>query len=261
MSKSYKMIERPARWVSAHRKNEFKYSFLTRQCNIVNASGYARIILNAAFPFTTEVGQRIYIVSGSYKGYHTIQSIQGSLHITLNTAYSGAVFSWTDVWQIVLPEVKLYKGYKDGQLVLPLYPSGSQDLYDVMPYTLIGTFYPESGPDGYLRFDISGYLKTAIETPYKLQYNDDETDYNYPITAQLKVPVKNYNKIELIIEGTCECVLYAANSSISTDDLNRYYVDTNRQMQPLLQPVSLLSIEKVGNKIGGPLQVLETELL
>jgi hypothetical protein len=43
----------------------------------------------------------------------------------------------------------------------------------------------------------------------------------------------NYSKVDLVIENGLECSLYLANSGIETNDLNRYYVDTNQPMQPL----------------------------
>lgn len=244
----YKCLSQPAKWVSAHRKNEYKFR-LPQQIvgSSYNAGGYLGIILSGAFPYALNVGDRVYIPNnGTITGFHTIKSITSSLQFVLNTVanVSGSGFV---IWQCYLPTVKIYKGYKAGELVLT-YNTGTIDLFDIMPYELVAEFKPEVDFDGYVKFDICGYLKTVIESPFKVAYNADETSYNYPYGLTTYTP-KYYNKVELILEDTLINTHYSANASITTDELNREFVDTQRQLQPLLMPVNYFGTFKLGDYI------------
>lgn len=246
---NYKLLQQPAKWVSAHRKNEYK--FRLPQSLIMsgyNDSGKLKLILSSAFTYPINVGDRIYIPNlAPYTGFHTIKSIDSSIQFTLNTDYVANLSGLIVVWQCNLPTVKLYKGYKAGELVLT-YNTGTIDLYDIMPYELVAEFKPEVDFDGYVKFDICGYLKTVIESPFKGAYNPDEINYNYPYGLSIYTP-KYYNKVELILEDTLINTHYAANASITTDELNREFVDTQRQLQPLLMPVKYFGQFQIGDFI------------
>lgn len=249
---NYKVLQRPAKWIAAHRKNEYKVRLPQKAIvSGYNSGGKLKIILNGAFPFPINEGDRIYIPNlAPYTGFHIIESIDSSIQFTLTTPYQVGLSGSIVVWQCVLPTVRIYKGYKAGELVLT-YNSGTIDLYEIMPYTLAAEFKPEVDFDGYLKFDICGYVKTVIETPFKGAYNPDETSYLYPYGTSIYTP-KYYNKIDIVFgeqeETGAKTLLvthYAANASITTDELNREFVDTGRQLQPLKMPV-----EYFGNGIA-----------
>ncbi len=242
---NYKVLQRPAKWIAAHRKNEYKVRLPQKAIvSGYNSGGKLKVILSGAFPYTINEGDRIYIPNNPpYTGFHVIESIDSSIQFTLTTPYVAGLSGIVPVWQVVLPTVYIYKGYKAGELVLT-YNSGTIDLYEIMPYTLAAEFKPEVDFDGYLKFDVCGYVKTVIETPFKGAYSPDEESFLYPYGTNIYTP-KYYNKVEIILEETLIATHYAANASITTDELNREFVDTGRQLQPLKMPV-----EYFGNGIA-----------
>lgn len=251
---SYRCINIPAKWVSAHRKNEYKIRLPQSTINSgYNSGGYLKVILAGAFPNALNVGDRIYIPAGTdYTGFHTIKSIDSSIQFTLETAYISNIGGSVVVWQVYLPTVEIWKGYRDGEIVLT-WTGGTIDLYDIMPYELVGTFQPEAGFDGYLTFDICGYLKTVIETPYKAAYSPDEESFLYVRNATEIYTPKYYNRVEVVLNDGLIRTHYVANAGITTDELNRGFVDTGRQMQPLLVPVDYFGDFKLGDFINGNL--------
>jgi len=60
---------------------------------------------------------------------------------------------------------------------------------------------------------------------------------------------KYYNKVTLIMDGGVLSTHYAANASITTDELNRGFVDTGRQLQPLKMPVVYFGEYSIGSYI------------
>lgn len=253
----YKVKKRPAKWISAHRTNE--YTIILESHSIFgtyDASGYLGFVTTTALD-SPAVGDRIYIYagagsSGTYTGYHIIREVISTIQIVTETDYVGYATGSNTVSQIVLPTISLYKGYTDGEIILP-YDSGTIDLYDIQPYELVAEFQPETNLDGEIVFDFSGYTKAIIESPYKAGYNYDENDYTYALSHDKYIPM-NYSRIKLILNG-CEIGYhYCANASITTDELNRDYVDTDRQMQPLLQPVNYYGQYYKGDYIEQDLQ-------
>jgi hypothetical protein len=241
MSKSYKIKGVPAKWVSAHRENIFKYRLpqSTIYSIINNGSGKMRITTTGAFSgFTPLVGERIFIPkSGSDFGYYaTIETMLGPNQFDINLAWTANFGGSIPIWLVRLPEVQLYSGWRAGELVLPVI-GGTVDMYTMQPYTLIGKFFPESGTDGYVRFDVSGYLKVALPSPYKMLQNPDEAPFVFPFNATQLYPTKQYTRVQVVIEYTLEYTMFVANASISTNELNQKFVDTMRVMQPLEQPI------------------------
>lgn len=244
MSANYSIIQRPPQWVSAHRECEFKYGIggTLISSGYDDGDGYLKVNLSGVFPFTPAVGDRVYIKSGTYTGYHVIRSIQSTTQYTFETLWTVDISSSTIIWQVKLPEFRIYKGYASGEIVLPLYPSGTKDLYTIQPRTLAATFRPEFGTDGYISFDISGYLKACLETPYKAGYNETEQSYQYAKSATVDYVPMQYAKVDIMLyengseTGNLEMTLYVANSALSSEDLNRYHVDTGKPLSPLNMP-------------------------
>lgn len=236
MSAHYSIKQMPPKWVSAHRKCEFKYAILGTLIGSAynDGNGYVKINLGSAFFEPLAVGDRVFI-SGStyYNGFNVIREVHSTIQYTLETTY--ILDDNGFIQPVTLPTVSLYKGYTDGELVLPLYPSGSLDMFDIQPRELLAEFQPEIGIEGLITFDISGYLKAALESPYKVGYNDTETNYVYAKSATESYLPMNTAKIEVIIESNLERTLIAHNTSLAVDDLNRYFVDTVRGLQPLKQ--------------------------
>lgn len=257
----YKLISKPAKWLSAHRRNEFKIRLPQSTISSgTNNGGYLKITLSGAFLNTLAVGDRLYIPNLSpYTGYHTVREVHSSVQVTLNTLYQSSISGAAVVWKVELPTIQIYKGYKEAEQVVS-YDGGTYDFYTNQPYELLAAFTPEAGADGYVTFDVSGYIKTAIENPYKPAYNPDEDNKLYPVSL-LGIKLSEYtplyyNKITIVmpdITGTIKGILsahYAANSAISTDELNRYYVDTERPIGVFKQPVKLFNLFTVADYIN-----------
>lgn len=236
MSRNYKLKSGYQKWVSAHRSNVFKFGIPTVTAfGGYDALGYLGLVLTSSYSIATpQVGDRLYIYSGAYKGFHTVRQVISGIQFITETAWTvSPTWNSEKVGFCKLPTVKVAKGYRQGELILPLYPSGSIDLYDVQPYEIVAEFMPEVGSDGLIEFDLLGYLKSVLVAPYKIFYNQDEQNYVYAKSQSEAYIPMNYQKVELIIENGIECVLYVSNSSITTNELNRYYVDTDQPMQPL----------------------------
>lgn len=238
MSLNYKMMERPSKWVSAHRANRFKYRLpvTTISSGYDDGNGYLKLNLSSAFYYPLAVGDRVYIPAGTdYTGFHTIRTVHSTIQYTLETTYTSLISGSATIYEVILPIIKLYRGYNTGELVVPLYPSGSIDMATVQERELIAEFVPEANIDGFISFDISGYLKASLDSPYVFMYNEDLDNYNKQFKPDCLLLLKDTQKIDVIIDGNLECSLIACNAAITTEDLNRYFVDTIRPLSPLKQ--------------------------
>jgi hypothetical protein len=193
-----------------------------------NASGYLGIVMTSTFgSYVPVVGDRVFIYSGTYQGYHVIREVVSSIQFVTETTYTTTMYN-DNVGFVTLPTIQIYKGYRDDELILPLYPSGSLDLYDVQPRELVAEFKPESGIDGLITFDVSGYLKSVMDVP--------TYEANYAQSATSDYLIENFQKVELVCDGCLELIMFVANSARTTQELNRFFVDTQHPMQPLTKP-------------------------
>jgi hypothetical protein len=141
----------------------------------------------------------------------------------LQTAYPSTVISSVGAGCefVDLPSVTVYSGWNVGELII-----GGVDMSTVQPYKLIATFRPEADLNGRLRFNLSGYAQAAFPTPYKIHYNLDEVNYNI-FTGTITVGGKEYIYLRHFFNGSLKGENYVANSGLTVDDLNRYYVKAN----------------------------------
>lgn len=234
MSK-YKVVQRPPLWMSAHRENIFRVRPPQTLINSIvdNADGTFTVNLQSSFGISLEVGERVFIplINYKYGKFYIIKEVATSTKITVYGDYEGNTFG-SVIWYILKPLVQIYGGWELGELIIE-----GVDMFTVQPVKLLGEFYPETAFDGYFEFDICGYLKASLPTPYKYAYNDTETNYNIP-TTDYEVIAKGYNIIRVVMNGhTLIGTHYVANSSITTAELNRNFVDTDLALQPLAQPL------------------------
>lgn len=228
------MVGRPAKWVSAHRKNEFKYRLPQAVIMALsdNGDGTTRITVSGSYTggLVLVTGERVFIPSiGAGFGKSYIATVISGTQFDINETWT-TTLSAGFVWLCRLPEVQLYGGWEVGELII-----GGEDISDWQPYILLGKFFPEVGTDGYLTFDVSGYLKSDLLTPYKYYPNSTEENYIVPISSA-EVSLIQFTRMKLVIEYTNECELLVCNASITTQELNQKYVNTLRAQQPLQQP-------------------------
>lgn len=241
MSANYAIVNRPPEWVSAHRECAFKYSVTGTLIgsSYDDGNGYLKVNLTGAFFQTLAVGDRVYIRNGDYEGFHVVRSVQSSTQYTFETLYTTADTGL--IFPVLLPTISIYKGFSSGELSLPLYPTGSLDLSTIQPRELVAEFKPEFDIDGYITFDISGYLKAVLATPYKAGYNETETSYQYRKASGEDYLPMNYAKVDIMLlepggtTANLEMQLYVCNAGVSSEELTREFVDTGRPLLPLLK--------------------------
>ncbi len=152
-----------------------------------------------------------------------VKSITNQSNFTLQTAYPSTVISSVGAGCefVDLPSVTVYSGWQVGELII-----GGVDMSTVQPYKLIATFRPEADLNGRLRFNLSGYAQAAFPTPYKILYNIDEVNYNID-NGPVIVGGKEYIYLRHFFNGSLKGENYVANSGLTVEDLNRYYVKAN----------------------------------
>jgi hypothetical protein len=220
----YLLFQRPYKWVSAHREFTWIYSLPTRPFFYFETDGLIEVLLTSSFSADLEVGSRIYFRNfGALTGFHVVKSITSQSNFTLQTAYPSTVISSVGAGCefVDLPSVTVYSGWQVGELII-----GGVDMSTVQPYKLIATFRPEADLNGRLRFNLSGYAQAAFPTPYKILYNIDEVNYNI-FTGTITVGGKEYIYLRHFFNGSLKGENYVANSGLTVEDLNRYYVKAN----------------------------------
>jgi hypothetical protein len=220
----YLLFQRPYKWVSAHREFTWIYSLPTRPFFYFETDGLIEVLLTSSFSADLEVGSRIYFRNfGALTGFHVVKSITSQSNFTLQTAYPSTFINPASAGCefVDLPSVTVYSGWNVGELII-----GGVDMSTVQPYKLIATFRPEADLNGRLRFNLSGYAQAAFPTPYKIQYNLDEVNYNI-FTGTITVGGKEYIYLRHFFNGSLKGENYVANSGLTVDDLNRYYVKAN----------------------------------
>lgn len=160
MAVVFTLTSQPSAWNSVHQPIPFVLDFEKKNLTQVNdVSGKAQFVVSLYDFELPTVGDRIYVESGIYEGFHTISLTSlsvGVININTTTDYI-ADSSGMNVRAIIpIPEFSLYKGYDTGEE------------YDTeLPYELVATFTPVVSPTADIRFDVSGFLKSifTIEAP------------------------------------------------------------------------------------------------
>jgi len=106
----------------------------------------------------TFVGDTIYINSGNYNGTYTVQAINGQF-ITLDTPYIGNGGAGR---MNLVERLTNYKAFIN--------------VYDAVTDELLDTVFPKPDSTGLLIYDVSGVLRSIVET----QFNSQQTDINIP---------------------------------------------------------------------------------
>jgi hypothetical protein len=200
------------------------YSLPTRSFFYFPSNGFIQVVLTSSFSADLEVGSRIYFRNfGALTGFHVVKSITSQSNFTLQTPYPSTVISSVGAGCefVDLPSVTVYAGWNSGELII-----GGVDMSTVQPYKLIATFRPEADLNGRLRFNLSGYAQAAFPTPYKILYNIGEVNYNID-NGTTVVGGKEYIYLRHFFNGSLKGENYVANSGLTVEDLNRYYVKAN----------------------------------
>lgn len=150
----------PSEWNSVHQPIPFVLEFEAQNLvEVTDSGGFAQFKIVDYIFDSPAIGQRIYVPSGTYLGFHTITSLSalpGYIVILTDTVFT-VDQSGVNVSAIIeIPEFSLYAGYDTGEA------------YETeLPLELIATFTPEVSPQADIRFDVAGYLKSifTIQAP------------------------------------------------------------------------------------------------
>lgn len=220
MSNNYTLRKSPYRWTSAHQPIEFEYDMPFAFGSFTDNSGFVRVAMLTALAGGKLIvaGDLIYINGGIYKGYHVIKSVVSNLDFTLETAYissqAGIMIKYATP-----PQWQIWKGYQDSEVI------GTND----KPFTKVADIQPEGNAQGYITFNISGYIKSALNEITTPVEGFDLGNIFLGEDRSLWTPYR-------LIIGTnprslyFETIYYALNSSIEPDTLQSEYLSTNKPL-------------------------------
>lgn len=220
--KNYIPVKIPTKWTSAYQPITFIYDTPIEEGLLYNhnSEGYLSVwsglFMDLDVPLSK--GSLVYITSGTYKGYHVVKTILGygysglvktSIFYQTETKYTtstgGTLF---DVKLATPPVWNIYAGYQDSEISSP----------NPFPYTHVSEIQPEGNANGYIEFNISGYVQSAlnrISPPAQPDLTGEVIDYNLFMPYRVCTPI------------AFDYLLFAINASIPSEELNKKYIDSN----------------------------------
>lgn len=223
MSDNYTLRTSPKLWASAHKPIEFEYEMPFQVGDIDDSDGYANVLLSSALAGgkTIIAGDLIYISLAPYKGYHVVKSVSNNLDFVLETAYISFVANAT-VKYATPPLWQIWKGYQDSEVVGTNY----------FPFTKVADFAPEGNAEGYISFNVGGYVKSSMKPIEPPQEGTAFGSVSIYQDVSLWMPYRIFiglNPDSLYFEQ----IYFALNSSIESDTLNAEYLNTGKPLNTL----------------------------
>lgn len=215
--KQYIQSSIPKHWSSVHKPILFEYDMPTENCTLIDQAGYLAMYLSAEFSYGAillKEGDLIYLKSGDYIGFHVVKSVASNIFIETKTLIvtppSGLIvyeckYATPQVWSVAV-------GYTESE-----YPNSPY------PYKVISEIQVEANKDGYLSFDVSGYVQASmseIDIPSEPS-GGVSTNYHLCMPFRILTPIAFRH------------VFFALNSSIDSDRLNAEYYNTNKPLNVL----------------------------
>ncbi len=220
----YKLVSKPPFWVSIHRSIDWAFTLPLQPFFYFPNDGKIQVTV-LSFDVLPVVGDRVFI-SGqtSISGYHIVADVLGTNSVVLDTPYPSVVVNATPLRlaHVDLPVVKVYSGYRLGDLVI-----NGVDLSTLQPYTLVGEFIPQPDLNGIININLSGWAKAAIDAPYQYNFTGQSTDFNLTMVNGDVVKLSDYIRLQFYFNTGLKGENYCANSSLTASQLNRYYVNHN----------------------------------
>lgn len=206
----YLPISVPPVWNSAFNPIEFIYDMPTEPAGISDVDGYMTI--DTAYGFNNalivvKVGDLLWVDGGVYRGYHVVRKVISISSFQTETIYTALGFEFVKYAQP--PVWEIYKGIV-GDLSFP--------------FTKVADFQPEPNKEGYLSFNISGYIQSSLPIIVPpLEGTLVSSDYRY-------IDTNLYTPFQILHDDTSEYTYYALNCAIETALLNSDYVDTGKAL-------------------------------
>lgn len=210
------VISQPPSWNSAHRPIEYTLGFYTLSAlSVLDDGGFVSLFFVSAPITKFVVGDYVYMTNTSL-GLAKITSVTSPNLITTDKDFSDYTGGGTSVKAIVIPEIRVYKGYYN------LEPYEAQ-----LPFELIASFRPQMTLDFDIQIDISGYLKSIFRIVAPTE-GIDFNMFNQFRISRYYTPAQMSSGNDLELFTSPKKVI---NSAIKTDDLNADYVNTGRYLQ------------------------------
>lgn len=213
------ILKRPLKWVSAHRDITFTFGFTFPDVLVtpsIDGTNYAVLSFTSDGIIHQIVGQYVYITAGLYKGLHKIRTIYASYQYQIETEFTAIQIEGSVNLSPLPNTFQIYAGYQTGALAA------------VLPYTKVAEFKPENNAVGLLEVNISGYVNKLFDV-----INSNDTT----LVGAIYVYHNLFTHIDLLagnsITGEPFSIIsshYVLNASITMVELNRDYVDTNRDL-------------------------------
>lgn len=199
------LLQAPSQWNSAHQPIVYEFDFDALELYAVNdVGGYAQFDFDCGlafcsqFPVTPVVGDRLYVPSGTYIGFHIITSVDSNYLFTTETPYVSTQ-AGVDVKHVRTVTFTLVKGYFSGEG------------WDTeLPIENVISFTPSVSPDVTLIFDVSGYLKSIFTIA----------------GPTIGIDFSLFNRFRLFFDDTYDTYYQVLNSSIPTAELMSTYFGT-----------------------------------
>jgi len=218
---NYRVIKQPKLWASAHKPIEFVYDMPTEVATLVGLDDNLGVILPNIFAgggLGIRTGDIVFITASQYKGYHVVKEVFTPLIFSLETAYTTAPTTPVcDVKYATPPVWQVWKGYQDSEVI------GTNNF----PFTKVADFAPEGNKDGFLEFNIGGYVKSSmkpIEAPQEGTAFGLVSVYS---DINLWQPYRLLIGVDILY---FERIYFALNSAIESDVLNAEYLNTDKPL-------------------------------
>ena len=227
IQKNYRQIKFPAQWVSAYQPIRYTFDVPTENGTFTDNLGFVQVDGGVFRNSDTllQVGDLIYITVGVYKGYHTVKEVIGYSYLfgspilvtyTLNTSFTtndgGAS---REIKYMQPPLFYVYKGYQDSEVI------GTNPY----PYVQAASFLPEGNLNGFLEFNISGYVQSCLKEIVPPQQGTllapniyEDNGYN------LYIPFR------VVFGGAFNSVHFGLCAGIESEELFSKYVSTRQYL-------------------------------
>jgi len=205
------ILRKPQRWVSAHSAINFTFGYVFPDAIVTPSIGEPYAVLS----FTSDgiihqaAGEYVYITAGVYKGLHKIRTVYASYQYQLETLFTVIQVEGSVNLSPLPATFQIYAGYQSGVLA------------SVLPYTKVAEFKPENNAQGLLQVNISGYVNKLFDV-----INSNDTT----LVGAIYVYHNLFTPIDLLADGAIISSHLVLNAAITTEELNRDYVDTNRDL-------------------------------
>lgn len=212
---NYRLAVPPFKWNSAYHPIRFIYDMPTESCIVQDSiSGFVEVICGYFMGTigAISVGDLIYITTGAYKGLHVVSAITdlgGSYILGTNTLVK-TVTTYGSEAKLAQPQVfSIYKGIV-----------GDPN----MPYSKVSDLQVECNTEGYIEFDVQGYVQASLNPIIPPLEGTLSSGYYEYIDYSLFIP------FSIRRTGDEDGPFYGAQCGITSERLNAEFLGTDKPL-------------------------------